>query len=62
MTPSHINPAQHKQLFLDDHAIASRSNVKRTLHQPDKHGPILKADRSRDQGICPERKRTAMEL
>ena len=49
MTASQINPAQHKQLFLDDHAIASTSNVKRTLHQPDKHGPILKADRSRDQ-------------
>ena len=49
MTSSHINPAQHKQLFLDDHAIASMSNVNRTLHQPDKHGPILKADRAREQ-------------
>ena len=44
MTSSHINPAQHKQLFLDDYAVASTSNVSRTLHQPDKHGPILKAD------------------
>ena len=49
MTSRHINPAQHKQLFLDDHAIASMSNVHRTLHQPDRYGPILKADRSREQ-------------
>jgi hypothetical protein len=49
MTSSHINPAQHKQLFLDDHAIASMSNVNRTLHQPDRYGPILRADRSCEQ-------------
>ena len=49
MTSPQINPAQHKQLFLDDHAIERTSNVNRTLHQPEKHGPILKADRSREQ-------------
>ena len=44
-----IDPGEHKQLFLDDHAIESMSGVKRKLHQPKKHGPVLRPDRSRQQ-------------
>ena len=49
MKLSTINPAQHKQLFLDDHTIESLSGVKRTLHPPQKCGPVLRPDRSREQ-------------
>ena len=44
-----IYPGRHKQLFLDDYAIESMSGVKRVLHQPEKHGPVLTADRSRGE-------------
>lgn len=44
-----INPAQHKQLFLDDGAIESRTGVKRVLHQPEKQGPVIGRDRSRQE-------------
>ena len=33
-----------KQLFLDDHIIEETSSLKRTMHQPRKRGPVLKAD------------------
>jgi len=48
-----IYPARHKQLFLDDHAIESTSGVKRTLHPPQKCGPVLRPD--------PERGQTALQ-
>jgi len=44
-----IEPARHKQLFLDNGAIESMSGVKRVLHQPTKHGPVLTADRSQGE-------------
>ena len=44
-----IDPYEHKQLFLDDYAIEETSNVRRTLHQPDRLGPILKPDVTRGQ-------------
>ncbi len=49
MAFSDINPVQHKQLFLDDDAIASMEGVKRTLHQPEKQGPVIKPDHSQEQ-------------
>ena len=39
-----IDPISHKQLFLDDHAVESMEGVKRVLHQPEKQGPVLRAD------------------
>ena len=39
-----IDVSEHKQLFLDDHAIESTKSIKRTLHKPVKHGPILRAE------------------
>lgn len=39
-----LDVTKHKQLFLDDYAIESMEGVKRTLHQPDKQGPVLRAD------------------
>ena len=44
-----IRPDRHKELFLDDYAIESTSGVQRTLHQPEKQGPVLAPDRSREQ-------------
>ena len=49
MQLSLINPAQHKQLFLDDYAIDKTLNIKRTLHQPKKCGPVIRPDRSQGQ-------------
>ena len=49
MSDSTIDPTQHKQLFLDDHAVAEMVGVRRTLHQPQPHGPVLTPDRTRDQ-------------
>ena len=44
-----IEPARHKQLFLDDGAIESMSGVERVLHRPKKHGIALAPDRSQGQ-------------
>ena len=49
MESSFINPARHKQLFLDDYAIESMSGAKRTLHPPQRCGPAIRPDRSREQ-------------
>ena len=49
MNDSFIDPAAHRQLFLDDGCIESTSGVKRTLHQPRKRGPVLRPDRARDE-------------
>jgi len=44
-----LHPSQHKQLFLDDHAVHSTSGVRRHLHPADKQGAVLRPDRSRGQ-------------
>jgi len=37
---------EHKELFVDDYLIGKLVNLKRTLHQPIKHGPILRPENS----------------
>ena len=49
MALSMIDPALHKQLFLDDGAVAQMTDVTRVLHSPEKCGPVLRPDRSREQ-------------
>ena len=44
-----IHPSQHKQLFLDDHAIHSTSGVGRKLNPPEKYGPVITPDTSQGQ-------------
>ena len=44
-----IDPTRHKQLFLDDHAVEHMEGVERVLHQPEKQGPVLRADVDRGQ-------------
>ena len=44
-----INPDLNKQLFLDDHAVEEMDGVTRTLHQPNKKGPVIRPDSSRRQ-------------
>ena len=44
-----INPDINKQLFLDDHSIEHMSGVVRTLHSPEKQGPVIRPDRSQGQ-------------
>ena len=44
-----IHPEQHRQLFLDDAAIDEMHGVHRTLHQPEKCGPVIRPDRSQNQ-------------
>ena len=46
-----IDPAKYKQLFLDDHAIENLKGIRRILHQPKKHGPVIQPDRSKDQTL-----------
>ena len=46
-----LDVCKYRQLFLDDHAIESNAGVVRRLHQPDRHGHVLKADRSRQQTL-----------
>lgn len=41
-----INPAKHKQLFLDDSAIAARQGLTRQLHEPYAHEPVIRPDQS----------------
>ena len=36
-------PAGQRQLFLDDNAIAKIENLKRTLHQPEKRGAVIRS-------------------
>lgn len=50
-----INPEQHRQLFLDDGAIQSMDGVTRTLHQPQKCGPVIQPDRSQNQNAVQSR-------
>jgi hypothetical protein len=35
-------PKGQRQLFLDDHGIAKLENIKRTMHQPDKKGAVIR--------------------
>ncbi|MFN0166329.1 MAG: hypothetical protein ACKV22_07840 [Bryobacteraceae bacterium] len=35
-----------RQLFLDNHILEGLTNVTRTLHQPVKHGPVIRPDRA----------------
>ena len=35
---------EHKELFVDDYLIGKLVNLKRTLHQPVKHGPVLRPE------------------
>ena len=44
-----IDPLRHRQLFLDDHAIEDTTGLRRTLHQPTRHGPVLCPDRDRGE-------------
>lgn len=37
-------PPGERQLFLDDVRIASLENLKRTFHQPQKKGAVIKSD------------------
>ena len=41
-------PRRQRQLFLDDVGIARIENLKRTMHRPEKRGPVLIADRPAD--------------
>lgn len=43
-------PAGQRQLFLDDVGIAKIENLKRTMHQPDKKGAVIRPDPNRPQG------------
>ena len=36
-------PVGQRQLFLDDHVISKTDNLKRTLHQPQKRGAVIRA-------------------
>ena len=49
MKLSLIDPAQHRQRFLDDYAVERTYNLTRTFHQPQKDQPVLMPDRSLDQ-------------
>ena len=44
-----IDPLRHRQLFLDDHAIEETTGPRRTLHQPTRHGPVLRPDCDRGE-------------
>jgi hypothetical protein len=44
-----IHPENNKQLFLDDGAIHSMEGVTRTLHPPEKCGPVIRPDQSQNQ-------------
>src|SRR5262245_5638390 len=42
-----VDPGR-KQLFLDDYILEQVTNLQRTMHQPQKRGPVVKADRPSD--------------
>ena len=44
-----INPTRHKQLFLDDAAIAQMTGVTRRLHQPMSHEAVIRPDQTQGQ-------------
>ena len=44
-TPIAMEPGV-KQLFLDDYVVAETADLERTLHRPERRGPVIKPDRS----------------
>ncbi|MBI3961022.1 MAG: hypothetical protein HY328_19590 [Chloroflexi bacterium] len=44
-----INPAQQKQLFLDDSAVNQITGVARRLHQPASHEAVIRPDQAQGQ-------------
>ena len=44
-----IDPGSHRQLFLDDYAVARMVGVERSLHQPEHCGAVIRPDRSLGQ-------------
>ena len=44
-----IQPQSFKQLFLDNDAIEKMYGLRRTLNQPERMGPGMRPDRSRNQ-------------
>jgi len=49
MQENHIHPDRRRQLFLDDGAIESMSELRRSLHQPARCGPVVRPNRSRGE-------------
>ena len=49
MHDNHIHPDRHRQLFLDDGAIESVCELRRSLHQPARSGPVVRPNRSRGE-------------
>ena len=43
-------PSGRKQLFLDNHVLARLERVKRTLHQPQKYGAVIRPDQPWEDG------------
>ena len=41
LDPSFIVPSGQRQLFLDNYGIGSMNGLTRTMHQPDKVGPVM---------------------
>ena len=44
-----INPAKHRQLFLDGGAVETETGTTRSVHQPLKVGPVVRPDQSRGE-------------
>ncbi len=49
-----IEFGKFRQLFLDDHVIASRSHIRRTLHQATPYGgnPVIEANKPWESGLA----------
>ena len=41
--PAFVVPVGQRQLFLDDHGIAEIRDLKRTVHQPEKRGAVVRS-------------------
>ena len=39
-----IDPKKHRQLFLDDHVVWRTHGIRRSLHQPERCGPVVQPD------------------
>ena len=44
-----IDPKKHRQLFLDDHVVWRTHGIRRSLHQPERCGPVIRPNRSRGE-------------
>ena len=49
MTQNLIEPKKHRQLFLDDHVVWRTHGIQRSLHQPERCGPVIRADQYRGE-------------